>query len=336
MIGGTTNPSSGAWKRRLQRATVAGGWLACALCAWTLLSSRLGITRPFATVAFQAFGVWLLGIAWVALAAAAFLRRRALSAVAALLCIAHLAVVVPLMRRDTIPAWAKTSPTFTIAAANVLVDNKRFADTAAVLSNTNADVLVLVEVTDEWVAQLRASGLFVTYPYQVLHPYTGGGIGSAILSKRPIERERSDLAARRLVHSVDVLVGTMSVQIVACHPQSPNNGSLVPSWIDQIQGLIDVSNKRTSPIVFAGDLNASYLNPPYRDLLATGLHDAHESRGIGFTNSFPIGRGPLPVTRLDHALVSDEIAVLHVGELTIPGSDHRGFVTQLAVKQAAS
>jgi endonuclease/exonuclease/phosphatase (EEP) superfamily protein YafD len=318
----------------ITRTTVAACWFACAVCAWTLVSSRLGVVRPFATVALQAFGVWMLGVAWLVAGIAARLRRRGLGAVAVVLCIAHLFILVPLVRRDPPAAWAHTAPTITLMAANVLVDNDRYADVARTIGTTNADVVVLSEVSYEWLLGLRRNGALDPYPYQVLNAYSGAGIGSALLSKLPIIDEHTDYAARRAVHSIDVLVGTTKTQIVAVHPQSPNNGSLVSSWRDQVAGLVDISKKRQTPIVFAGDLNSSYLNPPYRDLIATGLRDAHEARGIGFTNSFPMDRGPLPWTRLDHALVSDEIDVLSVAEVVVPGSDHRGFVTKLAVKQA--
>jgi endonuclease/exonuclease/phosphatase (EEP) superfamily protein YafD len=256
-----------------------------------------------------------------------------LGAVAGVLCIAHLFILVPLVRRDPPAAWARTAPTITLLAANVLVDNDRYADVARTITTTNADVVVLSEVSFEWLVALRQQGALDPYPHQVLNAYSGAGIGSVLLSKLPIVEEHTDYSARRAVHSIDVLVGSTKTQIVAVHPQSPNTGSLVSSWRDQVAGLVDMSKKRQTPIVFAGDLNASYLNPPYLDLIATGLRDAHEARGIGFTNSFPMDHGPVPWTRLDHALVSDEIDVLSVAEVVVPGSDHRGFVTTLAVKQ---
>jgi endonuclease/exonuclease/phosphatase (EEP) superfamily protein YafD len=331
--GGLNLSQSGAWKRRLARVLSAASWFGCAVCAWIVASSRLGIIRPYATVALQAFGIWMLGTAWVALASAIVLRRRLLGTVAAVLCVAHLVIVLPLARRDAPAPWARTAPSITLLAANVLVDNDRYADVARTITQTNADIVVLSEVSYEWLLGLRTNGALDAYPHQVLNAYSGAGIGSIVMSKLPIVAEHTDYAARRAVHSIDVMVGSTKTRIVAVHPQSPNTASLVSSWRDQVAGLVDMSRKRTTPIVFAGDLNSSYLNPPYRDLIATGLRDAHEARGIGFTNSFPMDKGPLPWTRLDHALVSDEIDVLSVAEVVVPGSDHRGFVTKLAVKQ---
>jgi hypothetical protein len=36
--------------------------------------------------------------------------------------------------------------------------------------------------------------------------------------------------------------------------------------------------------------------------------------------------------RLDHALVNNDVGVVSVHNVSIPGSDHVGFVTELAIK----
>ena len=35
--------------------------------------------------------------------------------------------------------------------------------------------------------------------------------------------------------------------------------------------------------------------------------------------------------RLDHAVVNDRVGVVAVHDYTVPGSDHRGFLTVLAI-----
>jgi hypothetical protein len=39
----------------------------------------------------------------------------------------------------------------------------------------------------------------------------------------------------------------------------------------------------------------------------------------------------VPVMRLDHALVNDKVGVVSGHNVDIPGSDHVGFVTELAI-----
>jgi endonuclease/exonuclease/phosphatase (EEP) superfamily protein YafD len=309
------------------------GWLIVAACGWILLSSQIGVIRPFATVAGQAFAPLVLLVAWPVLVAAAVHRAWVLAAAATLVCAAHVAVVAPLVRQDPRPSWAATAPTLTIAAANVLFENRRPNDGAAALAKVDADVIVLVELTPELVDSMRTVGLLDRYPYIEMTPVKGAATGSGIFSKLPFAGKQVDQAQGRLVHSVDVVVGNQTVQIVELHPQAPSGATMLGSWEKQIEDHTSIVDKRTGPMVLAGDLNASYLHPPYRKLLSHGLRDAHEVAGAGLTFSFPLGSSVPPVTRIDHALITKEIAVLSMSEMTIPGSDHRGFVTRLAVQQ---
>ncbi|MEN3273549.1 MAG: hypothetical protein V7636_2310, partial [Actinomycetota bacterium] len=69
---------------------------------------------------------------------------------------------------------------------------------------------------------------------------------------------------------------------------------------------------------------------PFRALLAGRLRDAHSERGHGMTTTWPVGRHLPRFARLDHILVSPQLAVLDAGEFTVPGSDHRGITARLA------
>ncbi len=298
------------------------------------MTSWLDINRPFPTVVLQAVGLLVLVLAWFVLGTALFTRRWLLAAVASVLCITHVALVAPLVRRDPLPAWAASADTITVGAANLLYLNKQTTEATITLAHSGADVLVLTEVTTQWIDAFRTGGLLDQYRYQVLTPYDDAGIGSAILSTRPYFAEHADKAYGRVVHSIDIDVGGTLLQIVALHPQSPSSGELVSSWRLQIRELESIVDRRTGPIALVGDLNASYLHPPYRLLMKqTGLTDAHAAVGRGWTTSFPADGGLIPrVTRLDHALVSNDLAVLSVRDMAIPGSDHSGFVTQLAVR----
>ena len=317
------------WRRFLEGL----GWLVVLGGAWTLASAWLGITRHLVTVAAQAFGPLLLFAVWPVAVAALVGKRWALAAAAVALCVAHLAIIVPLVRRDSQPTWAASAPTISVLAANVLYLNYLVTEGAATIAAADVDVIVLVELTPSWVSALRTAGVLDRFPHHVLFPAEGNATGSAILSKRPLVADHEYTAGRRSVHSVEVAVGTQRLEIVELHPQAPSAGLLLRSWSEQIRDHGLIVDRRKGPMVMAGDLNASYLNPPYRELLSHGLRDAHEVTGQGFSFSFPIDSGIPPVVRLDHALVTSDVAVLSVHDVTIPGSDHRAFITKLAVKQ---
>ena len=86
------------------------------------------------------------------------------------------------------------------------------------------------------------------------------------------------------------------------------------------------------PAVALGDFDAERDHAPFRELLATGLRDAHDERGRGLARTFPAW---LPVLHLDHVLVRDgaeqRLVVRDVREVGLPGSDHRTVVADLAV-----
>lgn len=321
--------------QKCRKAIESVGWLTLAGCGWILVSSWLGVTRPFVTVAVQAFGVVLLGAAWPVLLSGLVMRRRALSVVAGVFSLLHLGVVMPLVSADSVPRWAASAPTISVAAANVLYVNERMNEGAATIAAIDADVIVLVELTPAWVDALRTAGVFDRFPYDVLVPVSGSATGSCILSRLPVLAEHVDQTAGRNVHSIEVAVGNERVQIVELHPQAPDGTSMVPAWNNQIRQHGAIVDTRNGPMVMVGDLNASYLHPPFRSLLSHGLRDAHELTGNAWKPSFPVDGGDIPpVVRIDHALVTKEISVLSVDEVTIPGSDHRGFITKLAVHQS--
>jgi endonuclease/exonuclease/phosphatase (EEP) superfamily protein YafD len=316
-----------------RKTTYWFGWLVSAGCGWILLSSELGITWPFVTVAGQAFAPIIMLAAWPVLVVAFACRSRSLGAATVFVCLSHVALVAPLVRRDPQPTWAASVPSISIASANVLFENIPTAESVAALAALDVDVIVIVELTPEWVEIMRSAGLLDRFPFQTLKPLKGSSNGTGIFSKMPFVDERTDRAGARNVPSVDVMVGNQRLQIVALHPQAPSSGTVLTAWRNQIEGHGPIVDRRTGPMVLIGDLNSSYLHPPFRRLLSHGLRDAHELMGKGLTFSYPIGDRVPPVTRIDHALITNELAVLSVDEVTIPGSDHRGFVTRLAVQQ---
>ena len=62
-----------------------------------------------------------------------------------------------------------------------------------------------------------------------------------------------------------------------------------------------------------------------------GVKITQRTVGKGLSRSWPNLGFPLPLMRLDHALVNDDVGVVSVHDVDIPGSDHIGFETELAV-----
>ena len=112
-------------------------------------------------------------------------------------------------------------------------------------------------------------------------------------------------------------------------PASP--GDPTASVRGELSALKTQATSAPGATAVVGDFNSTRWNPPFGDLLAAGLHDAHESVGQGLSRSWPNLGFPVPLMRLDHALVNDKVGVVSVHDVDVPGSDHIGFVTELAV-----
>jgi endonuclease/exonuclease/phosphatase (EEP) superfamily protein YafD len=80
----------------------------------------------------------------------------------------------------------------------------------------------------------------------------------------------------------------------------------------------------------AGDFNATYDVQPFRRLLRNGYRDAAEQGGSGFTPTYPANATPPPLIAIDHILTR-RCTATSTDVVPLPGSDHRGLVSSIAV-----
>ena len=139
---GTVSP----WPHRLRRAALVACWaVVVGLGAAARLAGRLRLTRPVAfTVLLQGLTPLAFLPVYVVAGLAVWRRRRVLTAAAALLVAAHLALVVPALGATSAPAWAAEAPRADDPQRQPL---RREPDPAGASGcRVDADVLVLVEV----------------------------------------------------------------------------------------------------------------------------------------------------------------------------------------------
>jgi endonuclease/exonuclease/phosphatase family metal-dependent hydrolase len=84
------------------------------------------------------------------------------------------------------------------------------------------------------------------------------------------------------------------------------------------------------PLIVAGDLNATEQSPVVRQLLALGLRDAYSSAatGFGYTHGHAL-KPRFSFLRIDHVLLSRELAVRDVRTGNSDASDHRAVIVDL-------
>jgi endonuclease/exonuclease/phosphatase (EEP) superfamily protein YafD len=258
----------------------------------------------------------------------AFLRRRwLLGGLGAALIVVHLAAVYPALGHRAPPAWAATAPKVSIFEANVYDQNAEPQAAAAKILASGADVLVLVELNFRTLSALRADGLDSAYQYSTVP--TGRYRTDGIWSKRPLQDVHGG-GSRRDMPWATVDVDGRPLLLLAVHVENAIRNR--DDWTSELDSLRVQATAASGAVAVVGDFNSDRWNPPFGRLLASGLHDAHEATGHGLSFSWPHhGVFAIPVMRLDHALVNVDVGVMSVHNVVVPGSDHVGFVTDLAI-----
>jgi endonuclease/exonuclease/phosphatase (EEP) superfamily protein YafD len=327
--GAATPPPRPMATTTLGRVAWAAAWGFVAVLVWIVVSRLFGITFPARmTVLLQALLPLVFLPAYVVGIVAAIRRRWALGAVCVVLGVVHVASIYPATGHRPLPAWASSAPHLTVLEANMFDRNDEPDAAAAKIMSSGADVLVLVELESGTLSALRRAGIDSAYPYSTLPK--GRFRTDAIWSKRPLTAgqaaTRDGYKARATID-----VDGRPLELVAVHVDNAIRGR--DEWNNEVNELGDLATSLDRPVALVGDFNATRWNPPFGRLLGRGLHDAHEATGQGLSRSWPNVPVPIPLMRLDHAVVNDRVGVVSVHDYTVPGSDHRGFVTELAVGQ---
>jgi vancomycin resistance protein VanJ len=306
-----------AWRRGWLLALLAGA-VALVLVAHAWLPDAGGLGSLVET-----FLPWW-GLAVPVVLVGAAVRRAATAAVAAVLPAAAWAWV---FAPQLLAAAPPIDGGFVVVHHNVMDTNTDADGTAAVLLEEHPDVVTLVEVTPELVAEFTAA-----FGDELPHRAVQGTVG--VWSRHPLtDAEAVDLRPsgadatwdRGLRVTVDH-GATDGLRLYAVHLPSVRPG---PAGLDtaardeSIRRLGDVLATDDAPaLVVGGDLNAVLddcaLAPVTAEVTAP-------RNGFGFT--FPAAA---PVVRIDHVLARGA-TVTATGTLGRTGSDHLPVVAEVAL-----
>jgi endonuclease/exonuclease/phosphatase (EEP) superfamily protein YafD len=227
-------------------------------------------------------------------------------------------------------ATASGAPRFLrVVTFNVWHHNDRIDDVAKFLADTDADLVVMQEMTSDHWNKLRTE-LASRYPYSL------GDYGLVILSKYKIdENGRVDRGgmppwASLMLRWAKIEVNGTTVTFAGAHLARPFYPKL--QYADVVT-LADFVRHQTGPLIVAGDLNLT----PWTDKLtgftqATGL-----KRYNTFHFTWPLkvhGVPFLPFVATDNVFAS--LGFAKIGTRTGPrlGSDHRPVIADIALAPA--
>lgn len=224
-------------------------------------------------------------------------------------------------------AAASDSPTFRLLSFNVWFRNPDMATTAAYIEQSQADAVVLLELTPPQVERLRP--LLPSYPHFHIEP---SRMGAAVFTKWPVLAAESMPLAKDGAVAARVQIdwrGT-PVTVLGVHlnwPLGPRNSKFRN---EELAGVVAFSKAQREPLIVAGDFNLTPWSEYFSDALEeSGLHDS--ARGFGLARSWPAQFAPLGM-RIDHCLLSREWQSLRVDIGPSLGSDHLPVLADLTLR----
>jgi len=212
--------------------------------------------------------------------------------------------------------------TLTVAAANLLLSNLDRDALVETLAGIPASVLVTAETSPGLRRRLEAETGW-------RHVATGGGDRGtttdlwvratvAVSDLRWVDTSASTLPAAR----VTLGDGTWT-WVVAVHLTAPVGRRQAALWRAEVPALAAEVGQLGDRVVLAGDFNTSIYHREYRALAAQFAHAAR-STGQRWVRTWPADHRLGPALDLDHVLAHRSMHVCAYGEMTLPGSDHRG------------
>jgi endonuclease/exonuclease/phosphatase (EEP) superfamily protein YafD len=217
------------------------------------------------------------------------------------------------------------APTLSLMAVNVQYNNSEHAGLLASIAETDPDVVVVVELTARWEEHLAS--LAAKYPYQIRYPQADA-FGVALYSRHPLETASELVLASTVAIDARIVTPRGNLRVIGVHLRPPKSRALAHERNMQLTALATHVAAIDEPLAVLGDFNISPYSPYFTDwVTATGLHDARQGQGLGFT--WPTFL-PLLGVPIDHCLVRDGLTVAQYARLPAFGSDHYPVIARLA------
>lgn len=229
------------------------------------------------------------------------------------------------------PSKRAAAGSITLVTMNMRCDTGGIRHLAWVVESVEPDVVVVVGL--DWELRgLLGDAWGTLLPYASFHakPHLPE-CGSAVFSRMPL-RERSSGSGQPVVE----VTGDTPFLVLPIDLPTPSKG--VGPWLESFRVVAEATMAQTgTPLVAAGDFNAVREHGPLRALLRnTGLRDAAEVAGAGWTPTFPSTAWLPPVLGLDHVLASPELTVADLETRRIRSQMHRAIVARIGIRPRAS
>jgi endonuclease/exonuclease/phosphatase (EEP) superfamily protein YafD len=215
-----------------------------------------------------------------------------------------------------------------VVSLNVFIKSHQYVDVAAMLDGEKPDVVALIEVNARWADALLP--LRVRWPHVISEPREKS-FGMMLLSRAPIlESSVVELGdTGRVTLRARIATPDGPITLLVFHPPPPMGPDRSRRRDEETRALAELVRAIEGPVLVVGDFNCTPWSGHFRDLLRdSGLRDSR--KGFGVQASWPSPLLPLMIP-IDHALVSDGVAVVDRRFGPRVGSDHLPLIVDVAL-----
>lgn len=232
---------------------------------------------------------------------------------------------------------AAPSRTLRIAYANVNAWNPPSPDAAEWFASTGADVVAVIECSDEWVDALRAvrAGAQPRWPHAAARTDGQPIAGVALLSVHPLRDVRAFISPEGRFPVIDAIVDAPGgpLRILVAHPVPPVGLGALAQRNAEIGWLAQRCEESASPTAIVADFNDTPFGRALREFASrSGMRSAASVGGLVTTWPARVAGVPWPAPlriAIDHCFVSRDIGVAALSSGPDIGSDHLPLVVDL-------
>jgi endonuclease/exonuclease/phosphatase (EEP) superfamily protein YafD len=311
--------------RSVRRHPRPSSWLSSAMVLLAVLP-QLNLLGFGAVPVLQAL-VPLFCLAAAGVAAIMALRRRWLAML--VLIIGALLAILPSLVPVTATPTASSAAPLTVFSINVEFSRAEAAALEKSIMESDADVVVLVEVGEPLIKEMLSRGLRGQLPYRSPTVTSAGDAGTAILSRYPLVPEGHIPVANGIVafDQPSVVIDHPDfglIRVAGVHPYAPVVDGAV-KWRGILRSLDSwQAQHHDIPLIMAGDFNATRAHPAFREL-ARSFNDAAAAAGPLPIPTWPASMPVPALLAIDHILARGLVAT-GWQRIWIPGTDHYGIV----------
>lgn len=210
-----------------------------------------------------------------------------------------------------------------ILSFNIYYHNKELQALNDTVYQQQPDIIMLYELTNSQYTSLKEL-IGKDYPYSQSSP-AGNGYFSKIKPQNASEHySENALSFQKLTFEIN----SQPIDVYGIHPPAPVSESYLALRKPYLDLLInDLNNNQNEQIVIVGDFNMTPWVSAYTDFLEQNSHkfiNVAQGQGIDFTWSFS-DKTFMPITQIDHALLTPALQYDNYKSIRIAGSDHKAI-----------